>query len=135
MVPCVLSAKRKAKRKRRHGQRPAAKTWHIAYRIFNKMASISQALNPEIKTITSIIVNSRKVFICMAAITILTLCLDFKGVQALLAKLSSKLNIGSLLQLKAEAQGLTITEDQNADEVYDVQWAINAAAVTQLLID
>jgi hypothetical protein len=61
--------------------------------------------------------------------------LDFKGVQALLAKLSSKLNIGSLLQLKAEAQGLTITEDQNADEVYDAQWAINAAAVTQLLID
>ncbi|KUJ60681.1 hypothetical protein AR687_16765 [Flavobacteriaceae bacterium CRH] len=61
--------------------------------------------------------------------------LDFKGVQALLAKLSSKLNIGSLLQLKAEAQGLTITEDENADEVYDAQWAINAAAVTQLLID
>jgi hypothetical protein len=61
--------------------------------------------------------------------------LDFKGVQALLAKLSSKLNIGSLLQLKAEAQGLTITEDQNADEVYDAKWAMNAAAVTQLLID
>jgi hypothetical protein len=61
--------------------------------------------------------------------------LDFKGVQALLAKLSSKLNIGSLLQLKAEAQGLTITEDQNADEVYDAKWAINAAAVTQLLVD
>ncbi|MBS7231476.1 hypothetical protein KHA90_10620 [Flavobacterium psychroterrae] len=61
--------------------------------------------------------------------------LDFKGVQALLAKLSSKLNIGSLLKLKAEAQGLTITEDQNADEVYDAKWAINAAAVTQLLID
>ncbi|CAA9199524.1 hypothetical protein FLA105534_02664 [Flavobacterium bizetiae] len=61
--------------------------------------------------------------------------LDFKGVQALLAKLSSKLNIGSLLQLKAEAQGLTITEDQNADEVYDAKWAINAVAVTQLLID
>ena len=61
--------------------------------------------------------------------------LDFKGVQALLSKLSSKLNIGSLLQLKAEAQGLTITEDQNADEVYDAKWAINAAVVTQLLID
>jgi len=61
--------------------------------------------------------------------------LDFKGVQALLAKLSSKLNIGSLLQLKAEAQGLTIIQDQNADEVYDAQWAINAVAVTQLLID
>lgn len=61
--------------------------------------------------------------------------LDFKGVQALLAKLSSKLNIGSLLQLKAEAQGLTITEDQNADEMYTAQWAMNPAAVTQLLID
>ncbi|WP_264530813.1 hypothetical protein [Flavobacterium sp. N502540] len=61
--------------------------------------------------------------------------LDFKGVQALLAKLNSKLNIGSLLQLKAEAQGLTITEDQNADEVYTAQWAMNPAVVTQLLID
>jgi hypothetical protein len=61
--------------------------------------------------------------------------LDFKGVQALLAKLSSKLNIGKLLELKAEAQGLTITENENADEVYDAKWAINAAAVTQLLMD
>jgi hypothetical protein len=61
--------------------------------------------------------------------------LDFKGVQALLAKLNSKLNIGKLLQLKAEAQGLIIIEDENADEVYNAQWAMNAAAVTQLLID
>jgi len=61
--------------------------------------------------------------------------LDFKGVQALLAKLNSKLNIGSLLQLKAEAQGLTITEDQNADEIYTAQWAMNPAVVTQLLVD
>lgn len=61
--------------------------------------------------------------------------LDFKGVQALLAKLNSKLNIGSLLQLKAKAQGLTITEDQNADEVYTAQWAMNPAVVTQLLVD
>ncbi|MFD1602513.1 hypothetical protein ACFSJW_19670 [Flavobacterium artemisiae] len=61
--------------------------------------------------------------------------LDFKGVQALLAKLNSKLNIGKLLQLKAEAQNLTITDDENADEVYNAQWAMNAAAMTQLLID
>jgi hypothetical protein len=61
--------------------------------------------------------------------------LDFKGVQALLAKLNSKLNIGKLLQLKAEAQGLTIIENENADEVYNAQWAMNVAAVTQLLID
>jgi hypothetical protein len=61
--------------------------------------------------------------------------LDFKGVQALLAKLNSKLNIGSLLQLKAEAQGLTITENEIADEVYTAQWAMNPAVVTQLLVD
>ncbi|CAD0004293.1 hypothetical protein [Flavobacterium salmonis] len=61
--------------------------------------------------------------------------LDFKGVQALLAKLTSKLNIGNLLQLKAEAQGLTITENDIADEVYTAQWAMNPAVVTQLLID
>ncbi|MDX6183995.1 hypothetical protein SGQ44_17455 [Flavobacterium sp. Fl-77] len=61
--------------------------------------------------------------------------LDSKGVQALLAKLSSKLNIGNLLQLKAEAQGLTITENETADEVYTAQWAMNPAVVTQLLID
>ena len=49
--------------------------------------------------------------------------------------MSSKLNIGKLLELKAEVQGLTITEDENADVVYDAKWAINAAAVTQLLMD
>lgn len=61
--------------------------------------------------------------------------LDYKGVQALLAKLSSKLNIGSLLTIKAKAQNLQIVEAPDADEVYDSKWAINAAAVTQLLVD
>ena len=62
--------------------------------------------------------------------------LDYKGVNALLAKLQSKLNIGALLTLKAEAQGLMIVQDKSlANEVYDVNWAMNAAAVTQLLID
>jgi hypothetical protein len=62
--------------------------------------------------------------------------LDYKGVQAMLKKLKSKLNIGSLLSLKAEAQGLVLVEDiLKADEVYDTKWAMNAAAVTQLLVD
>jgi hypothetical protein len=62
--------------------------------------------------------------------------LDYKGVQAMLKKLKSKLNIGSLLAMKAEAQGLIIVEDVfKADEVYDTKWAMNAAAVTQLLVD
>lgn len=61
--------------------------------------------------------------------------LDFNGVQAMLSKLKSKLNIGNLLQLKAEAQGLEIVDSLLADEVYDVKWAMNPAQVTQLLID
>jgi hypothetical protein len=41
-----------------------------------------------------------------------------------------------LLTLKAEAQSLTlVTEKENADEIYDIQWAMNAAAVTQLFVD
>lgn len=62
--------------------------------------------------------------------------LDFSNVSALIAKLGAKLNIGALLTLKAEAQGLTlVTEKENADEIYDIQWAMNAAAVTQLFVD
>ena len=61
--------------------------------------------------------------------------LDFKGVEAMLSKLTSKLNIGQLLQLKAEAQNLTLLDNSNADEVYDMKWAMNPALVTQLLID
>ena len=56
------------------------------------------------------------------------------AVQALLAKLSSKLSIGRLLRLKAEAQGLLLEETPDADEVYTATWARNTAAVTQLLV-
>ena len=62
--------------------------------------------------------------------------LNTKGVEALLAKLDSKLNIGYLLQLKAEAQNLKIVPNkEEADEAYDTLWATNTASVTQLLID
>ena len=61
--------------------------------------------------------------------------LDYMGVQALLAKLDSRLNIGALLTLKAEAQGLEIIDSIEADEAYDVAWARDTAAVTQLLLD
>lgn len=61
--------------------------------------------------------------------------LDYKGVQAMLSKLKSKLNIGQLLQLKAEAQNLEVMKNPDADEVYDMKWAMNPALVTQLLID
>ena len=65
--------------------------------------------------------------------------LDSKGVEALLSKLNSKLNVGNLLQIKAEAQKLEIVETHSeetpADEVYSIEWARNTAAVTQLLVD
>lgn len=65
--------------------------------------------------------------------------LSFTGVEALLSKLNAKLNIGNLLKLKAEAQNIEIIEQQDekntADEIYDMEWALNTAAVTQLLVD
>jgi hypothetical protein len=61
--------------------------------------------------------------------------LSFRAVYDLLGKLKSKLSIGALLQVKAEAQGLWITDVPDADEVYTTQWARNTAAVTQLLVD
>jgi len=67
--------------------------------------------------------------------------LDQKGVEALLTKLDSKLSVGNLLKVKAEAQNLTLWEEETdaegntADEVYTPQWAINSAAVTKLLVD
>ena len=50
--------------------------------------------------------------------------LSISGVKTLLEKLNSKLTIGNLLAIKAEAQGLQIeTDPALADEVYDMQWA------------
>jgi hypothetical protein len=61
--------------------------------------------------------------------------LDVNGVVALLSKLNAKLSVGNLLKIKALAQNLTLVETADADEKYTMQWAMNAAAVTQLLID
>jgi hypothetical protein len=61
--------------------------------------------------------------------------MDVKGVTALLSKLNAKLSIGNLLKIKALAQNMTLVETADADEKYEMQWAMNAAAVTKLLID
>lgn len=58
-----------------------------------------------------------------------------ESVELLLEKLSSRLNVGALLKLKAEAQGLQIVETPTADENYTMEWARNTAAITQLLLD
>jgi len=62
--------------------------------------------------------------------------LSKESILTFISRLNSKLNIGSLLKIKAEAQNLTIVNTkENADEVYDFRWASNAAAVTKLLVD
>jgi len=61
--------------------------------------------------------------------------LNVASVQTLLRKLESKLTIGQLLTVKAQAQNLQLVDSPEADEVYTVAWAQNTAAVTQLLVD
>lgn len=61
--------------------------------------------------------------------------LDYKGIQAMIRKLSTKMSIGNLLKIKAEAQNLEIVETENADEIYDLSWASQPAKVTQLFVD
>ena len=61
--------------------------------------------------------------------------MDAKNVEALIAKLKGKTTIGNLLAIKAQAQNIEIVETENADESYTMQWAMNAAAVTKLLIE
>ena len=62
--------------------------------------------------------------------------LSVSAVEALLNKLDSKLKIGNLLELKAEVQNLEIvSEAENADEVYDTNWALNTAEVSKLFLE
>lgn len=61
--------------------------------------------------------------------------MNAKNIEALLAKLKSKTTIGNLLSVKAQAQNIEVINTENADEVYTLQWAMNTAAVTKLLID
>ncbi len=61
--------------------------------------------------------------------------LDLRNTEAMLRKLESKLTVGQLLTVKAEAQGLQRVDAAGADEDYTPEWARNAAAVTRLLVD
>ncbi len=56
-------------------------------------------------------------------------------VEAFLQKLAAKLKIGDLLTLKAKCQALNVVADPSiADEVYDLKWACNSAAVSALFL-
>ena len=57
-----------------------------------------------------------------------------EAVEALLKKLKNKTSVGQLLDVKREAQGLTLVKDpKEADESYTYEWALNPAAVSGLL--
>ena len=61
--------------------------------------------------------------------------LEAESVEVYLNKLKSKLSIGELLTIKAQAQNLTATNREDADEVYDTKWALKTASVTKLFVD
>ena len=59
---------------------------------------------------------------------------DSGAIEALLHKVESKLTIGQLLDMKAEAQHLSAVESaDDADEAYTYEWALNPAEVSKLL--
>lgn len=61
--------------------------------------------------------------------------MDYQTTAAFIKKLDAKLRIGELLRMKADIQGLTLVKDPlNADEVYDEQWALNTARVSELFM-
>ncbi|WP_294470446.1 hypothetical protein [uncultured Bacteroides sp.] len=62
------------------------------------------------------------------------LSLDMQAIEKYLDKLDAKTTVGELLAVKAQAQGLTLADTPEADEVYTREWALNTAAVTKLLL-
>lgn len=59
---------------------------------------------------------------------------DFTAVNTLLQRLRNKLSIGQLLEIKAEAQHLSLAPSPDeADEAYTYEWALNPAEVSALL--
>lgn len=59
---------------------------------------------------------------------------DFTAVNALLQRLRNKLSIGQLLEIKAEAQHLSLAPSPDeTDEAYTYEWALNPAEVSALL--
>lgn len=66
--------------------------------------------------------------------TIWSLC--FEDVETLLKKLSTKISVGEILKIKAKAQSLEVVETiENADFVYNVEWARKPENINGLLLN
>ena len=60
---------------------------------------------------------------------------DASSIEALLKRLEEKTTVGELLEIRAEAQGMTLVSSENdANERYNYQWALNTAEVSRLLL-
>ena len=60
---------------------------------------------------------------------------DASSIEALLKRLEEKTTVGELLEIRAEAQGMTLVSSENdANERYNYQWALNTAEVSKLLL-
>lgn len=60
--------------------------------------------------------------------------LNSSVVEALLRRLRDKMSVGDLLRMKAEAQKMTLVDQESlADECYTYEWALNPAEVSLLL--
>ena len=60
--------------------------------------------------------------------------LDDEQIAIYLRRLKAKTSVGKLLSIKAEAQGLTeVSSPDAATESYTYEWALDPAAVSQLL--
>ncbi len=59
--------------------------------------------------------------------------MDTRAAEALLRRLRNKLSIGKLLEIKAEAQGITLKPADEAEICYTYEWALNPAEVAALL--
>ena len=66
--------------------------------------------------------------------TIWSLC--FEDVETLLKKLSAKISVGEILKIKTKAQSLEVVETmENADFVYNVEWARKPENINSLLLN
>ena len=59
--------------------------------------------------------------------------MDTRAAEALLRRLRNKLSIGKLLEIKAEAQDITLKSANEAEVCYTYEWALNPAEVAALL--
>ena len=62
--------------------------------------------------------------------------LNLQQLMGFLQKLEARHSLGEILAIKQSAQNLELVDDPSlADEIYDYQWALDAAKVSGLLLE